>query len=213
MNPGCTLRRGRLSKTLEMRAVVPRLPGVPADVTQLLHAMEAGDPTAADALLRLVYEELRRLAAAKMARERPGQTLQATALVHEAWLRLARGQQQRWDGRRHFLAAAAEAMRRILVEKARRRQRLRHGGGLQRVDLDEIEIASGVREDQLIALDDALVKLEGEDPSKAAVVKLRYFVGLSAEETAATLQLSVASVERYWAFAKAWLFKEIQPPR
>jgi len=183
---------------------------MPADVTQLLNAIEHGDPEAAAQLLPLVYEELRKLAAAKMARERPGQTLQATALVHEAWLRLAGTEQKRWDNRRHFFAAAAEAMRRILVEKARRRQRIRHGGGMERVELDGIEIPASAREDQLIAVDDALAKLEREDPQKAEVVKLRYFVGMTNEETAETLGLSVATVERYWSFAKAWLFKEIQ---
>lgn len=186
---------------------------MPAAVTQLLSAIEHGDADAAAQLLPLVYEELRKLAAAKMAKEQPGQTLQATALVHEAWIRLAGGQQQHWDSRRHFFAAAAEAMRRILVEKARRRQRARHGGGLERVDVDEVEIASGVRQDQLIALDDALAKLELEDPQKAEVVKLRYFVGMSNEETAETPGLSVATVERYWSFAKAWLFTEIQQAR
>ena len=186
---------------------------MPSDVTHLLNAIEHGDADAAAQLLPLVYEELRKLAAAKMAKEQPGQTLQATALVHEAWIRLAGGQQQRWDSRRHFFAAAAEAMRRILVEKARRRQRARHGGGLERVDVDEVEIASGVRQDQLIALDDALAKLEQEDPQKAEVVKLRYFVGMSNEQTAETLGLSVATIERHWSFAKAWLFKEIQQAR
>jgi RNA polymerase sigma factor (TIGR02999 family) len=183
---------------------------MPADVTHLLNAIEHGDPAAADQLLPLIYDELRKLAASKMAKEQPGQTLQATALVHEAWIRLAGGQQQRWDSRRHFFAAAAEAMRRILVEKARRRQRARHGGGLDRVDVDEVEISAGVRQDQLIELDDALAKLEAQDPQKAEVVKLRYFVGMSNEQTAETLGLSLATVERYWSFAKAWLFKEIQ---
>ena len=186
---------------------------MPSDVTQLLNAIERGDSAAAEQLLPLVYDELRKLAAAKMAKEQPGQTLQATALVHEAWLRLAGGRQQRWDSRRHFFAAAAEAMRRILVEKARRRQRVRHGGGLERVDVDDVEITAGVRQDQLIALDDALTKLEQDDPQKADVVKLRYFVGMTNEETAETLGLSRATVERYWSFAKAWLFKEIEQTR
>ena len=181
-----------------------------ADVTQLLNAIEHGDAQAAEQLLPVVYDELRKLAAAKMAKEQPGQTLQATALVHEAWIRLAGGQQQRWDSRRHFFSAAAEAMRRILVEKARRRQRIRHGGGLERVNVDDIEVALPSREDQLIAMDEALVKLELDDPQKAEVVKLRYFVGMTSVETAETLGLSVATVERYWSFAKAWLFKEIQ---
>ena len=184
-----------------------------SDVTCILDRVQQGDPQAAEELLPLVYDELRKLAAAKLSREQPGQTLQATALVHEAWIRLAGGDQQPWDGRRHFFAAAAEAMRRILVEKARRRQRVRHGAGLERVGIEEVEIAAGGREDQLIAIDEALAKLEQEDPQKAAVVKLRYFVGMTTPETAETLGLSVATVERYWSFAKAWLFKEIQSAR
>ena len=185
----------------------------PADVTQLLHQIESGDPKAADELLPLVYAELRRLASAKMAREKPGQTLQATALVHEAWIRLSGSREQRWENRRHFFAAAAESMRRILVERARRRQRIRHGGDLERADIDEVEIASAPREDQLVAMDEALEKLEAEDPEKAQVVKLRYFVGMTNQETAESLGLSVATVERYWSFAKAWLFKEIRESR
>lgn len=183
------------------------------DVTQLLNAIEQGDPKAAGELLPLVYSELRKLAAAKMAREQPGQTLQPTALVHEAWLRLAAGRHQVWDSRRHFFAAAAEAMRRILVEKARRRQRARHGGGLQRVDASGLEIPTSAREDQLIAMDEALAKLELMDPPKAEVVKLRYFVGMTSEEAAQALGLSPTTVERYWSYAKAWLFKEIQRTR
>jgi len=181
-----------------------------SDVTLLLNAIEAGDPKAADQLLPLVYEELRRLAAAKMAQEKPGQTLQATALVHEAWLRLAGGGRQSWDSRRHYFAAAAESMRRILVEKARRRLRIRHGGGLERVDLDDVEIPAGVREEQLVAMDEALVRLEREDPNRAEVVKLRYFVGLTNRETAEAMGISEATVERHWSFAKAWLFSQIQ---
>ena len=184
-----------------------------SDVTQLLHALDAGDPQAADQLLPLVYEELRKVAAIRMAQEKPGQTLQATALVHEAWLRLVGTEEQRWDSRRHFFAAAAESMRRILVEKARRRLRVRHGGGLERVDLDEVEIPGGVREEQLVAVDEALAELEREDPKKAELVKLRYFVGLTNRETAEALGLSEATVERHWAFAKAWLFSQIQTPR
>ena len=187
----------------------PTLRGM-SDVTQLLNAIDAGDPQAADQLLPLVYEELRKLAAARMAQEKPGQTLQATALVHEAWLRLAGTQPQRWDSRRHFFAAAAESMRRILVEKARRRLRVRHGGGLERVDLEEVEIASDVREERLVAMDEALARLEREDPKKAEVVKLRYFVGMTNRETAEAMGLSEATVERHWAFAKAWLFSQIQ---
>lgn len=181
-----------------------------SDVTLLLNAVEAGDPKAADQLLPLVYEELRRLAAAKMAQEKPGQTLQATALVHEAWLRLAGGDRQSWDSRRHYFAAAAESMRRILVEKARRRLRIRHGGGLERVDLEDVEIPAGVHEEQLVAMDEALARLEREDPNRAEVVKLRYFVGLTNRETAEAMGMSEATVERHWSFAKAWLFSQIQ---
>lgn len=184
-----------------------------SDVTQLLHALDAGDPKAADQLLPLVYEELRQVAAIRMAQEKPGQTLQATALVHEAWLRLVGTEEQRWDSRRHFFAAAAESMRRILVEKARRRLRARHGGGLERVDLDEVEIPGGVREEQLVAVDEALAELEREDPKKAELVKLRYFVGLTNRETAEALGLSEATVERHWSFAKAWLFGQIRSSR
>lgn len=183
------------------------------DVTQLLHAIEAGEPKAAEQLLPLVYDELRRLAAGKMEREKPGQTLQATALVHEAWLRLAGSDPQRWDSRRHFFAAAAESMRRILVEKARRRLRIRHGGGLERVDLDAVEIPGGVREEHLVAMDEALGRLARDEPSKAEVVKLRYFVGMTNRETAEALGLSEATVERHWSFAKAWLFSQIQSSR
>ncbi|MFO1461869.1 MAG: sigma-70 family RNA polymerase sigma factor [Verrucomicrobiota bacterium] len=183
------------------------------DVTQLLQAMDAGDPKAADQLLPLVYEELRRLAAAKMAQEKPGQTLQATALVHEAWIRLAGDEPRRWDNRRHFFAAAAESMRRILVAKARRRLRVRHGGGLERVNLDEVEIPGGAREEQLVAVDEALSRLELEDPGKAELVKLRYFVGLNNREVSEALGVSEATVERHWSFAKAWLFTQIKASR
>lgn len=184
-----------------------------SDVTQLLNAMDAGDPRAADQLLPLVYQELRKLAAAKMAQEKPGQTLQATALVHEAWLRLTGTDPQRWDSRRHFVAAAAESMRRILVEKARRRLRIRHGGGLERVNVDDVEIPGDARDEQLVAMDEALAGLEREDPGKAEVVKLRYFVGMTNRETAEALGISEATVERHWSFAKAWLFRHIEPSR
>lgn len=193
--------------------LLPKFPVMPADVTRLLNAIEQGDPAAANELLPLVYDELRRLAAVKLSREQPGQTLQATALVHDAWIRLTGDEPQQWDGRRHFFFAAAEAMRRILVDKARRRQRVRHGAGLQRVDIDEVEIADSAQENQLLDVDEALAKLEREHPSKAAIVKLRYFVGMTAPETAEALGLSVATVERHWSFAKAWLFKEFQQAR
>ncbi len=184
------------------------------EISRFLHAAADGQEQASEDLLPLVYQELRRLAAAKIAREQPGQTLQATALVHEAYLRLVGdGTSQRgWDGRTHFLAAAAEAMRRILVEAARRKARIRHGGALKRASLDEVRIEAGVREDKLLALDEALTELAAEEPLKAEVVKLRYFVGFRNDEVAEALGLSVSTVERYWAFAKAWLFERMQAP-
>ena len=145
-----------------------------------------------------------------MANEQPGQTLQGTALVHEAWLRLGGDEQAKWENRRHFFGAASEAMRRILIEKARRKQRERHGGRLQRADTEALEIAQSVRDEQILAMDEALELLSREDPQKAEVVKLRYFVGLTNQEIADTLGLSLATVERYWAFAKAWLFQRMQ---
>jgi RNA polymerase sigma factor (TIGR02999 family) len=180
--------------------------GIVADVTQILNAIEAGDPRAAAELLPLVYDELRKLAAARLAEEKPGQTLQPTALVHEAYLRLVGGQPQDWNGRGHFFAAAAEAMRRILVEQARRKGRLRHGGGRRRVELgDGCPPAGPTPDDDLLALDDALTRLEAGQPEVAAVVKLRYFAGLTAEEAAAALGISLRTANRHWAFARAWL--------
>lgn len=162
-------------------------------------------------LLPVVYTELRRLASARMAREAPGQTLQPTALVHEAWLRLA-AEDHGWENRRQFFAAAGEAMRRILIERARRRQRVRHGGGLERVPVDSIQVPDGVREDRLVELDEALSSLEQEDPRRAQVVKLRYFVGMTNPEVAEALGISLATAERDWSFAKAWLFSRLHPP-
>jgi len=181
------------------------------DVTQLLHAMEAGEPQAAHELLPLVYQELRRLAASKLARERPGHTLQATALVHEAWLRLSEAGGRRWESRRHFLAAAAEAMRRILIENARRKQAVRHGGGLQRTELapDELPITGGAPDEELLAVHEALDALAAHDARKAELVKLRYFAGFSLEEAAAALDLSERTAKRDWAYARAWLYREI----
>lgn len=181
-----------------------------SDITRILNAAEQGDHTAAEQLLPLVYTELRKLAAFRMANEAPGQTLQPTALVHEAWLRLAGAENQRWENRAHFFAAAAEAMRRILIEKALRRQRLRHGGGQERVDLDEVEITSPESDERLLQVHEALDKLAAEDKVKADVVKLRFFVGLTDREVAAALGLSERTVERHWAYAKPWLFRQIR---
>ena len=178
-----------------------------SDVTRVLSAIEAGDPHAAGRLLPLVYYELRKLAAQKLAQEKPGQTLEATALVHEAYLRLVDAEQaQRWSGRGHFFAAAAEAMRRILVENARRKRGLKHGGARRRVDLDEATSVARAPADDLLALNDALDRLAGEDPKKAELVKLRYFAGLSVQEAADALGVSRATADRFWAYAKVWLY-------
>jgi RNA polymerase sigma factor (TIGR02999 family) len=178
------------------------------EVTQILEAVSRGEPKAADELLSLVYEELRRLAAAKMALEAPGQTLQPTALVHEAWLRLTRDEQRKWNDRTHFFAAAAEAMRRILVDNARRKRAERHGGGQQRVDMPEIASAVAENEDKVLAVNEALEKFAKLDPQKAELVKLRYFVGMTTEEAAEALGISERTAKRYWAFARAWLHEE-----
>ena len=181
-----------------------------SDVTRILFAIEQGDANAVEQLLPLVYEELRKLAGQKMTHEKPGQTLQATALVHEAYLRLVDVKQaQNWNSRGHFFAAAAEAMRRILIENARRKQRLRHGGGRQRVDLDELNVCDDSASDELLALDDALRRLADQDATIAEVVKLRYFAGLTIDETAQALGLSVRTANRHWAYAKAWLFQQV----
>jgi RNA polymerase sigma factor (TIGR02999 family) len=178
-----------------------------SNVTRLLDAAASGDSRAAADLLPLVYDELRKLAAARLAPEKPGQTLQPTALVHEAYLRLVGGEQsQNWEGRGHFFAAAAEAIRRILVEAARHKGRVRHGGGRKRVELDDgCSLAEPPPDDDLLALDEALLRLEAGQPEVAAVVKLRYFAGLTAEEAAAALDISLRTANRHWAFARAWL--------
>lgn len=180
------------------------------DFSRILSRLEAGDPQAADQLLPLVYDELRRLAVHRIAQERPGQTLQATALVHEAYLRLiGDGPQKNWDHRGHFFAAAAEAMRRILVDSARRKQAARHGGGHRRVTLrDWQRIAESP--DDLLALDEALDRFAAEEPAKAKLVELRFFAGMTVPEAAAVLGISVASAERWWVFARTWLFSELQ---
>jgi RNA polymerase sigma factor (TIGR02999 family) len=186
--------------------VVPAM----SEVTRILSALEQGDPHAADQLLPLVYQELRQLAAQKLAQEKPGQTLQATALVHEAYLRLVGSGAGTWDNRRHFYAAAAEAMRRILVEQARRKRRLRHGGGKQRVDLDEACSLVQPPSDDLLALDEALTRLAALNPLRAEVVKLRFFAGLTMPEVAQALGISLPTAERYWTSARTWLFAELQ---
>jgi RNA polymerase sigma factor (TIGR02999 family) len=178
------------------------------EVTQILSAIECGDPQAAEQLLPLVYDELRKLAAQRLAHEQPGQTLQATALVHEAYLRLVGGEQAPdWDGRNHFFAAAAEAMRRILIDRARHRQTHKAGGGCRRLDLDDIEPMLDEDQDgsRLLVLDEALRQLEAEDPRKANLVKLRFFAGLTAEQAAATLGVSTSTAEKDWAYARSWL--------
>ncbi len=179
------------------------------DVTRILTAIERGEARAADQLLLLVYEELRRLAAQKLSREPPGQTLQATALVHEAYLRLVGTEGQTWKGRTHFFSAAAEAMRRILIENARRKHRLKHGGGLQKVDLNSADIAISEPPEDVIALDEALTKLGEQEPAVADLVKIRYFAGLTLEQAAEILGVSRRTADRYWAYARAWLYKEI----
>ena len=178
-------------------------------MTRILEAAQQGDPTAADQLLRLVYEELRRLAAHKMANEAAGQTLQPTALVHEAWLRLVGSQDQKWAGRAHFFGAAAEAMRRILIDRARRKRTARHGGNHQRVDLEEVDLAAPGDDDQLLAVNDALDKLAAQHKEGAELVKLRYFVGMTNEEAAEVLGISVRTAKYYWTHARAWLYREI----
>jgi RNA polymerase sigma factor (TIGR02999 family) len=180
-----------------------------SEVTRLLEALDRGEPRAAEDLLPLVYEELRRLAHQKMAREKPGQTLQATALVHEAWLNLVAPDQPHWKGRAHFFGAAAEAMRRILIANARRKRREKRGAGWERIPLEEIEVADQADPETLSFVNEALEKLAVVDPQKAELVKLRFFVGLTNAETAEVLGLSPATATRYWAFARAWLMSEI----
>lgn len=184
------------------------LPGM-SEATLLLNAIERGDSRAANQLLSLVYEELRRLAASKMAHEAAGHTLQPTALVHEAWLRLVANETPQFKNRAHFFAAAAEAMRRILIDRARHRRAACHGGGQQRVELDQVELPFPSGDDQLLAVNDAIDKLATVQPLEAEVVKLRYFVGLTYDETAEALGISVRTAKYYWTHARAWLFREI----
>lgn len=181
-----------------------------SDATLLLAAVEQGDPTAAEQLLDLLYGELRRLATSKMARESPGQTLQPTALVHEAWLRLVASKNPRFENRAHFFSAAAEAMRRILIDRARKKLTQRHGGSFERVDLDGQDLASPAADEQLLAVHEILEHLAQHHPVQAEVVKLRYFVGMTNEETADALGISVATVKNYWTFARTWIFNELK---
>ena len=182
-----------------------------SDVTQILSRIEAGDPNATEQLLPLVYDELRRLAARRLAKEKPGQTLQATALVHEAYLRLVDvDKAQHWDSRGHFFAAAAVAMQRLLVDQARRKQRLKRGGEGQRVPLEKIELAYGFPSDELLALDEAISRLELESPEKSKVVQLRFFVGMTHEEVAEALGISAVTARRHWRYARAWLRREMR---
>jgi RNA polymerase sigma factor (TIGR02999 family) len=181
------------------------------DVTQILSQIEQGDPSAAEQLLPLVYDELRKLAAAKIAQEKPGQTLQATSLVHEAYLRLVDvDKAQHWDSRQHFFSAAAESMRRILVEQARRKGRLKRGGDLDRVPLDDVEIKVETSKLDLIALDEALRELAAESPEKAEVVQLRFFAGLSHEEVAEIFGVSAITIKRHWRYARVWLLRQME---
>jgi len=181
-----------------------------SEVTRILSAIDQGDPHAAGQLLPLVYEELRKLAAVRLDHEKPGQSLQATALVHEAYLRLVGNDPDRqWHNRGHFFAAAAEAMRRILLNRARDKKRLKRGGGRQRIDLEHVELALETDDDDLIAIDEALEKLEQEDQLAAALVKLRFFAGLSLKQAAESLGVAQRTAERQWAYARAWLFNRL----
>jgi len=181
-----------------------------SDVTRILDRAQQGDAKAAEELLPLVYHELRKLAAYKMANEEAGHTLQPTALVHEAWLRLAGADSQRWENRAHFFGAAGEAMRRVLVECARRKSRLKRGGELERVDLDQVDLPLPMPDDELLALDEALERLVAFNPRAAELVKLCFFVGLTQEQAARELDVSVSTAERLWSFARAWLFQEMR---
>ena len=184
-----------------------------SDVTRILSQIESGDPAAAEQLLPLVYDELRKLAAAKLAQEKPGQTLQATALVHEAYIRLVDVEQaQHWDSRGHFFAAAAESMRRILVDGARRRQSQKHGGGRERQQLDDLAIADSQPDEKILAVSEALEQLSSIDKTAAELVKLRYFAGLTGEDAAFALGLAERSADRIWVYARAWLLKHLSDP-
>ena len=180
-----------------------------SEVTRILTTIEQGETRAGEELLPLVYDELRHLAAYQLSREKPGQTLQATSLVHEAWLRLGGGHEQKWEGRKHFFAAAAQAMRRILIDNARRKRRQKHGGGWERVDVQEIQLPEPFPSVGLLELDEALTELAKHDPQAAELVQLRYFTGLTQQQTADLLGISRRTADRTWAYARAWLFQQI----
>jgi len=203
-----------ISSSFKAEAFFFRLPALCSnelsDLTHILHRVQQGDATAAQELLPLVYDELRKLAAARMVQEAPGQTLQATALVHEAWLRLAGSGDQDWNSRGHFFGAAAEAMRRILVERARKKKRVRHGGGLERVAWENVTLATEDDDDTILAIHEALEKLAKQSPQKAEIVKLRYFTGLEHQEIAEALGISEPTVRRHWAYARSWLYAELK---
>lgn len=184
-----------------------------SEVTHILEAVERGDPNSTDRLFSLVYDDLRRMAAGKMAREPANQTLQATALVHEAWLRLSREQEVHWQNRGHFFAAAAEAMRRILIERARKKRRPKHGGDLQRVEVEKLELADSTPDEKVLLVNEALERLQRDEPEKARVVVMKFFGGLTNREVAEALNVTERTVERHWAFAKAWLFDSIRQER
>lgn len=211
MTEGAARRRGGPPISRFIRRDNSLCQRVVSDITLMLEKIEAGAPGAMERLLPLVYAELRALAGAKMARESAAHTLQPTALVHEAWLRLGGDRQAAWQSRRHFFGAAVEAMRQILIEKARRRRTIRHGGALQRAEPGALELAvADVADDRVLAVSEALEQLAALDPAKAELVKLRYFVGLTIEEAAETMGISPATAKRWWAFARAWLSREIE---
>ncbi|HMP83083.1 MAG TPA: ECF-type sigma factor [Verrucomicrobiota bacterium] len=181
-----------------------------SDITLMLQAVARGERQASSDLLPLVYEELRRLAAARMTHEQPGQTLQPTAIVHEAWLRLVGDGDRNWENRAHFFAAAAEAMRPILIENARRKSRLKRGGGMQRLDIEDVDLEAASPDDKVLLIDEAIVQLEAEDPEKARIVVMKFFGGMTNQEVAASLGVTERTVERQWAYARAWLFRKIR---
>jgi RNA polymerase sigma factor (TIGR02999 family) len=213
---GCSPQRAGLCNVDQVKTVFAksRSCGVKStrvsELTQILQAVERGEENSSERLLPLVYDELRRLAAAKMSRESANQTLQPTALVHEAWLRLTTPGDIHWQNRGHFYGAAAEAMRRILIERARRKARIKHGGGQERLDIQELELADTTPDEKVLLIDEALERLQAEDPEKCRVVVMKFFGGLTNQEVAESLNVTERTVERHWAFAKAWLFSVIR---